>query len=173
MRWKPTTVTKHLVFCLYGGSSLRFSWSCRTQRRLQELVTFLLQSLLLYHKQRAVSPESGKCVAARRDQQICFFFFFFSRQEQQSHSPRVAVKMRSRNCNAIEGLFLDLLIQSFNKRIDTHLGTHSATLLERQILLTKMSKGENDRFRYCLLLDTRILMGFNNAFYTSYSSVFF
>lgn len=167
MRWKPMTVTKHLIFCLFGSSSLRLSWSFRTQRWLQELVSFLLQSLLLYHRQWAVPPGSGKRVAARGPANL--LFFFFSSQEQQSHSPRVAGKMQSRNCNAIEGLFMDLLIQFQQEHWHIPGDFYSATLLERQILLTKMSKGENDRFRYCLLLDTCILMDFNNAFYTSYS----
>ena len=100
------------------------------------------------------------------DQQICFFF---SSQEQQSHSLRVAGKMQSRNCNAIEGLFMGLFIQFQQEHWHTPGDFYSATLLQRQILLTKMSKGENDRFRYYLLLDTCILMDFNNAFYASYS----
>lgn len=50
------------------------------------------------------------------DQQICFFF---SSQEQQSRSPRVAGKMQSRNCNAIEGLFYGL-VHTVSTRALTH-----------------------------------------------------
>ena len=120
--------------------------------------------------------------SAPRERQTCgckegpatlLFFFSFSSQEQQSHSPHVAVKIQSRNCNALEGLFTDLVNTEFQQEDWYTPGDFdSATLLERQILLTKMSKGENDRFRYCLLLDTCILMDFNNAFYTSYSGHF-